>query len=326
MKLIIIGAGIAGAVAYNALKSYSPAVFTAEEETSTGLKRHKAIMRIRDPKLGLLVGCDLAPITIQKMMLYEGKLHHQSNITASNLYSLKIYNGINHQSIDNLESAKRYLITSDIKIDNCRYGYKLIDTTPGSNVLSFNVGSDIPIPAHAEYDYCISTIPLPTLAKVCRIEVPSEIFQHEPIYVYRAKLQLSCHVNQTIYIPEHRYFTYRVTLQQQEIIFECVEEMSGEEREELLVLFGLSGAYISPIKLTVQPRGKIYTSDDDYRKKVIWEITEKFNIFSFGRFGIWKPLRADHLLNDIEKIKTMINLRESGRNYEYEKAKTNEEA
>ena len=42
-----------------------------------------------------------------------------------------------------------------------------------------------------------------------------------------------------------------------------------------------------------------------------------YNIFSLGRYSIWKPgLMIDDVLNDIKRIENMINMNEVRRYYE----------
>ena len=46
--------------------------------------------------------------------------------------------------------------------------------------------------------------------------------------------------------------------------------------------------------------------DDDARKSLIYELTDRFGIYSFGRFATWKPIRTDHLVGDIDVVKKLM--------------------
>jgi len=80
--------------------------------------------------------------------------------------------------------------------------------------------------------------------------------------------------------------------------------------------FGLLEDYITNISVYKQNIGKILPIDDSVRKYFILTLTERYNIYSLGRHAVWKPLRIDDLLKDIEQIKKLISLRERSREYE----------
>ena len=89
--------------------------------------------------------------------------------------------------------------------------------------------------------------------------------------------------------------------------------------EELEVVaesgFGLPLSCVQDFECHRQPFGKIGCSDDSLRRALILKLTEKFGIYSFGRYAIWKPIRADELIDDIEKIRRMINVSERDQKY-----------
>jgi hypothetical protein len=82
-----------------------------------------------------------------------------------------------------------------------------------------------------------------------------------------------------------------------------------------LSVFGIPQRFIENVTSYVQHNGKIACENDDYRRALILHMTEKYNIYSFGRYAIWKQIRADRLLGDIEKIRKMISASEVGREY-----------
>ena len=56
--------------------------------------------------------------------------------------------------------------------------------------------------------------------------------------------------------------------------------------------------------------------DDKIRKDFIYTLTEKYNIFSVGRFATWRQLLLDDVVNDISVIERLIA---SNSNYNFRK-------
>jgi len=57
-----------------------------------------------------------------------------------------------------------------------------------------------------------------------------------------------------------------------------------------------------------QNYGKLVSIDDDIRKAIIMELTDKYRIYSLGRFAVWKNVRTDDLISDLKRIKEMITV------------------
>jgi len=306
-KIAIIGAGVAGAIASVATSSYTPTVFEASQASGhTCFKRHKAVLRLRDPATASLLGCQVEAVTVQKMILFKDQLISEPTITTNNLYSLKVSDTIQNKSIQDLGFCQRYIIKDDIvPKGSVEYGCRVSRITPGRIEFENRESFD--------YDILISTIPLPALLKICDITA-KQSFLTKQIGILRGVLPDNfSKVHQTIYIPEHHYKTYRATLQGSDIIFENIESKPfddvlhlNNERKELLKLFGLSWDCASKWTSTYQVAGKIIPIDDTARRSLIYRLTDEFNIFSFGRYAIWKQVRIDNLVADIEKIKKMI--------------------
>ncbi len=311
MKIVIVGAGLAGAIAYGAMRSHKPLVFDASEPGKTGFDRHKAIMRIRDPSLGFLLGCNLEKINIRKAVLYGGKLHEQPSITTNNLYSLKAYGRISDRSVYHLGQDTRYLIKgAPISPDVVNFGHKLFKITPG--IATFLTCDERRI--EVEYDFIISTIPIASLigaTKWSNDTVLVNSFRAEPIWVTTVPLKVPSDVHQTIYVPEGKYSSYRVSLEGDRLIYESVgEDTDGLEKEVLASHFGLFTEDIDYLKAKTvkQPLGKLLPAPEEQRKYSIYSLTNRYKVFSLGRFATWKPIRADHLISDIERIIKMINV------------------
>jgi hypothetical protein len=324
-RIAVIGAGVAGAIASGATSTYSPTVFDSSVKKPS-LASHRAVMRIRKPETALLLGCQLEKIVVDKAVYFEGKLHTEATLQMNNLYSLKTTGEICDRSISDLGRCERYLVTSDIyprcKVEWNRRLTDVHNRTESGRELEFIERNDPEEDGHfyERYDFCISTIPLPSLIKI--LGMKREIvfkFKTVQIGVRRAKIRESSHVHQTIYFPSPDFMTYRATLQNDEIILES-RAARHDGWGTALTLFGLSKASVIEDTITETKQiGKMTSIPEADRKSILYEITDRFNIFSFGRYAIWKPVRIDNLVDDIEKIKKMILVSETSRSYEIAK-------
>jgi hypothetical protein len=85
-------------------------------------------------------------------------------------------------------------------------------------------------------------------------------------------------------------------------------EYSGEADNNIdfFPAFALRESQCIPIETTTQRFGKIAPIDDQWRKKFIFGLSTKNNIFSLGRFGTWRNILLDSVLNDITVIKKLM--------------------
>jgi len=297
MKIAIIGAGISGAIAAGALSSYNPKVFDAAKKR---IQNHRAVMRLRDSSVCMYLGVGYKKVRIHKAISFEGKLTSTPDIRMNNLYSMKTNGILSDRSISNLGSADRFIMTQPYSIEGVAYDKWLVGVS--KNELAFADGTT------EEYDACISTIPLPILLTAAGIGNKSDLFEYNNIFVYRGKLNIKSSINQTLYFPSDAFSIYRATVQSQDIIVEAMAEVSPEEIKGAMRCFGIkpSNYNIKVASVYKQEMGKMLPINEHRRKWAIITLTDMFNIYSFGRFAIWKPIRTDHLVSDIENIKAMI--------------------
>lgn len=305
MKLLIIGGGFAGYLAHKVFSDYNPLVFEASEEAHI-FKNHKAVLRFKDPKITRFFYTDLKLIQVYKQILYKEQLYSNSNIMFNNLYSRKLYGCIGTRSLNTLGLCERIVLKDKDKIkipaESLFYNHKAISIKPGK--ITFECETSF------GYDICISTIPLPKMLELCGIVSTLGAYTRSaPIYITRYKLNFPSTVHQTIYVPEFEYRTYRMTIERDNLIIEA-HEMQADETEinYLVKFFG-----ISPHNLCPNPEehkmenGKIECLDDLARKKYIMKLTQDFSIYSFGRYGIWKPIRSEDMISDLERLKYLIS-------------------
>ena len=300
MKILVIGAGISGLIAEGAFRGEDvtvcdPKISSAE---SNG---HTAVMRLRDESVGKYVRCSLEEITAHKAVYFQGKLHNEANIMMNNLYSLKAYETLGDRSLGELGAVKRYLITKFAgDIHSGHLGCKVSKISADS--VEFDNGES------ERYDVIISTIPMPSLLRMVDLGVTTPEFEWNSVFVSTAHIKIHSTVHQTIYFPSNNDSPYRATIEGQRFIVESMEEISEFDLYHCLEKFGLNEDYICNITSHAQDIGKILPINDIVRRRIMGDLTNKFRIYSFGRFAVWKPLRVDQTLDDIEKIKRLISV------------------
>ena len=300
---VILGAGIAGALAYGYFRVQDPAVY--EKSKSTSVEKHKAIMRVKSPIVGRILGCNSEKIFVTKEVYFEGQLFGSSNIMMKNLYSLKISGSILERSISDLRNCERYLL-EETRVP-ALYEHEFIGVDEESCLLKFLNHADNQILLRG-YPWCISTLPMPILLKLLNIDVGIK-FKVDPIYVLRREISFDSKVNQTIYFPEAEKRVYRATLQKKLLIIESYGGYPCDgEVEVILSCFGILEKDQKEIERKKQNYGKLVSIDDDIRKAIIMELTDKYRIYSLGRFAVWKNVRTDDLISDLKRIKEMITV------------------
>jgi len=307
MKIVIIGAGIAGSMAAGAFSSYNPIVIDA----TSGPKKHTAVMRLRDPNVGKLLGVPLEEIIVQKGIYCEDNI-----LKANNQYSLKLYRELGKRSLLELGDVKRYLIKNNFTPRWIHLDRKVIEIKPGW-VTAQNLKEE---KFKLACDICISTIPMPQMLKILKISFEKswgDYFKYEPVFVYRSKLKVKSSIHQTLYIPNIACSPYRMTIEGEDII---VESSSAADEEGFLNMliengFGVKKDQLYDWTVHKMQYGKIISIDDDVRRYLIMKLTKDYNIYSLGRHAIWKSIRTDHLLKDIDKIAHMIRISKVNQEY-----------
>lgn len=309
MRIIVLGAGISGALACGYFRASKPKVFDSKG-VSDIFSSHKAVMRIRDKNVGLILGTDLTEIEIRRQILFEGTLQDRPNIESGNSYSIKTQGSLLYRSISEEYTEKRYLIKKYQISDEIYPNHNFQRVNDGLAYFEVN-GESVSYP----YDVCISTIPMNVMVKKMGIDFGVK-FKFSPIYVYRSKLNISSEVHQTIYVPDLLNPIYRATVEGEDLIVEAVATVSNENIRYILGKFGLSPDKTGDWEEHVQRYGKIHPIEGDIRKFIIKDLTDRYNIYSLGRFSIWRNIRVDNLIGDLEKISHMINISYIRRTYE----------
>lgn len=325
MRIVIIGAGLSGCVAYGAFMSHNPTVLESAPES--GFNKHFAVMRFKSPDIAAYLGAQAVPITIRKSVYYHTKQYDWCPPDMLNMYSLKVHGNLSRRSIIDVGESERYTIKKFTPSKGVLYNKPVVEIT--KKHIHCSDGSCYP------YDVCISTIPLFVTAKnICgQTDFDCSYYKSTPITVIRARLAVESSVHLTTYYPEPGYNVYRATIEGQDIIVEMIGDTNnGDESYAkntlywVLYSFGLEVKHVVQDSLTVnvQKYGKIYCTNEDHRHGTIMSLTEEHMIFSFGRFAVWEQIRADDLVEDIKYIWRMVDTSEIWRKYNLTKVRANE--
>lgn len=203
------------------------------------------------------------------------------------------------RSIWNTEASTRYVAPSDFHemlADMCH------------NRIEY--GCQYDFKSHMQ-ERCISTIPMNRLAEAFDYHMRSD-FNYKPIQVDRFKV-LGSDVYQTIYYPSHDTNIYRITLTGEDLIVESIQDNYSDDSMALLYdlvdqSFGIPAYALQSHVKSDQRYGKIEPIDDKERKQFMFEMTRRYNIYSLGRFATWRNILLDDVLNDIFKIREMMNI------------------
>ena len=296
--MLIVGAGMAGCLAGT---MYPNAKII--EAADSFQRNHDAVLRFRDDSVSKQVGIPFKKVKVHKAIYTSHGGFVQPNIRFANWYSMKVTHGkISDRSIWNLEPSTRYVAPSefhemleDMCHDRITYG-ESFGATPNSL-----------------HDCVISTIPMNKLMEILDYQVDCE-FEHWPIKVDRFKV-VDCDVHQTVYFPELNEPVYRMTLTGDDLIIESMimpnvlvhgdneQRMKGLARD----VFGFGSGWLHSHIESNQRYGKIRPIHDDIRKRFMYWATKRHNIYSLGRYATWRNILMDDVLDDILKIRAMMN-------------------
>jgi len=298
--LIILGAGMAGLLSANILRSFQPKVWEAQDSLPNN---HEALLRFRTDKVGSACAIPFKKVKVNKAIKYDGKITTQPDLFLSNLYSQKVTGGVWSRSINDLSAAERYIaplnLISQMAV-NCNISYG-------------KVADEFFLDEHAAFDKhvpIISTIPMPVLMKLVGWEDLPD-FGARQIWTQRAIIdEPHCDVYQTIYYPDHFVPQYRVSVVGNVVISELASEPHVDPGKSIMEIlredFGINARRLVGMKTSSQKYGKITPIDEKIRQEFIFEMTTRYNLYSVGRFATWRQLLLDDVVGDIQKIEQFI--------------------
>ena len=295
---IIYGAGFAGLLAGQMFRQANPEIWEASKELPDN---HEAVLRFRSDAIEKYTGIELEKVFVRKAIVHNDTMYGNPDIHLCNLYSQKVSGTISNRSIWNLDDCTRYLSKGGLT-EKLSKDLTIYYNQPLKTIEDLDRAKGIPI---------ISTIPMPTMMNIVGWkDVPT--FKIKPIWVIKAVVnQVDSCINQTIYFPGCEPY-YRATLSGGKLIIECSREpeIGTTIIKKVLVAFGIESWSFAVESKTEQKFGKITKIDDDIRKAFMYHMTQKYGVYSLGRFATWRNILLDDVIDDCLKIKTMINSNE----------------
>lgn len=306
-RLTIYGAGMAGLLAAQMMRHRSPLV----REAKLGLpNNHGALLRFRTDRVSRLTSIPFRPVMVDKAVVWGGTIHRGvPPLAAQNEYAFKVSRSYTGRSIMNLDRGERWIAPADFVTQLARgtrieYGAELSEVELSRRR---SAGNALPI---------ISTIPMPALAQMVEWHEPIH-FQHWAIRTIRVLVQQPMvDLYQTIYFPEEVYDPYRVSITGNLITIETLLESTDVGPWTSTVIKGivqqaqrwLGLRHISSEEINVhdQRYGKLLPLPATVRRGFILAMTERYGLYSVGRFATWRQLLLDDVAGDLETVEKLI--------------------
>lgn len=282
----IVGAGLAGLIAAHAWPNAR-----IIESAPGPFQAHKALLRFRSDAVSRLTGIEFRKVTVRKGIWSRGDFCAPS-IRLANLYSTKVAGAGLERSIWNIDPAERFIAPES-------FYCQLIDATQAR--ISFGAWYA------GDHGDTVSTAPLTVMIDFHALDAGEELFERKPIIVKRWKLPKT-DLFQTVYYPDPSTALYRASITGDLLIAEFMsEDVITDCTTELMLAesFGINMDAAQPIEQTRQTFGKINHIDERVRKSLLWELTDKHQIYSLGRFATWRNILLDHVVDDIAAIKRL---------------------
>jgi hypothetical protein len=238
-----------------------------------------------------------------------------SKLADANRYSIKVTGRAMPRSIMNLDTVQRWIAPDDFLEVLARGvgGQIFLDSYVNMDGIRGMVEQGLPI---------ISTIPMGALMKMMPgWDNREPIFPRTPIWSLRARIVglPEVDVHQTIYYPGDEPY-YRASITGNLLTVEYLREPAavGQTGELGFILQNDFGIEVNLENITFkaiyfQPLGKILPIDEEMRREFILEMTDRYKIYSLGRFATWRQILLDDVVNDIRMIDKWITGRDSYR-------------
>lgn len=311
----IIGAGLSGLLAANMLRKHNPVIF---EKQSFLPHNHTALLRHRENKIAEATSIPFKKVKVYKSVaLIHGPNYYEiittPNLKLANMYSFKVTGGYHDRSITKLDPVERFiapqnfipLLASGIEI-KFEQDFKLTD-------------NENPV---------ISTIPMPVMAEMAHISFDFKFeFRKISVCVFDI-VDIDCDIYHTVYFPELIIPVYRVSITGNRLIMEFTDDGKCDIGRSTDLIHGMNSVSLENYALAILENafgveihhknlklvstkqnkyGKIKDVPDSERKDFIKYLTDEYNIYSLGRYAIWKNILMDDVHKDVLVIQKLIN-------------------
>lgn len=294
----IIGAGMAGLLAANVLRRHKP---TVHERQSSLPDNHAALLRFRTDAVSKATGIPFRRVDVQKAVMWQGTLSPSGNLAANNMYAQKVTGRVSNRSIINTASGERFIAPNDFI---------------GQLAANAHVALDSPLDAGdviartPESEPMISTLPMPIMMDMVGW-TDRPVFGSRPIWVVTATVE-ECDIYQTVYYPESGSVYYRASMTGNRLTIECMAPPVWPEKDcaDVVAGLGINGTVVG-LEIKEQKYGKLVPlADAAAGRKFLLFLTDRYRIYSLGRFATWRNLLLDDVVKDIHTIEKLIEFRD----------------
>jgi hypothetical protein len=287
--MIIIGAGLAGLLAANMLSHRHPVVYEAQSSLPNN---HSAVLRFRTSQIG-----DITHIPFRRVTMTKCVVPYLNPVADALAYSFKNTNQYRSDRSINIAAVveDRYIAPPT-----------LIPDLAKNAKIEFNIKFEFNKIPNGPY---VSTIPMPVLMKALNYPGPQPTFTYAAGTNIRARIK-DCDAYISILVPDPRLPFSRISITGNEVVAECYQQTHDLRNTLLHVanIIGIAFEKFYDFAQHEQRYAKINPIDDDIRKSFMFWATDKFGIFSLGRYATWRPgLLLDDLVKDIRLIDGWIS-------------------
>lgn len=305
--MLIIGAGMSGLLAANMFRKKEVKIIERQDKLPNN---HEALLRFRTKAASDASGISFKKVLVRKQINYHGDIFQQPTIQMANEYCYKVADQYSSRSIWNLDPVHRYIAPSNfisLLAKNCHIEYRQDAGTYFENIKKHKQ----PI---------ISTMPMAALMDFLGWRDKPE-FQHKTIWTVTFNIESPfVDLYQTTYYPNPDLDIYRLSMTGNKVIAEFIRKPQKQYEWNKRILsideylihflehdFGVSPSLYMPVKESCQKYGKLIPIDDEIRKRFIAWATNKYNIYSLGRWATHRQLLLDDVVKDIHIIDNLIN-------------------
>jgi len=308
--MYILGAGMAGCIA--AILNGDAIVFE-RAATLEDIPLHKALLRFRSDKIARICGMEFKKVRVRKSIFYKEKEYRQPTIQFLNMYSRKVTGGYYDRSIGDLGDCERYIAPENFHatlLERCKSRIQFdspVKAISRDTILTSSTEcADELIEVERGDEPVVSTLPMSVNARMVWPSIALPKFGIKKIWVARVALE-NCDVHQTMYFPDSGRCPYRVSIVGSQVIAEFIEKPDSSDYAYVMEALGMSRFIQRGNWLVTEQAGKIRPITEDFRKKIIYDLSAEYNIYSLGRYSVWRNILLDDVYDDALQIRRLIN-------------------
>lgn len=311
----IVGAGMAGLLAGLMFRKDGQIYESAPSLPNN----HHALLRFRSNSIGKYLNIPFKEVQVIKI-----NKRWRNDVADAVAYSYKCTGivGMRSSTSAKAEVETRYIAPGDFISQLERHQ---------SNEINYGHNVTMGFILASQGDPIISTMPMPALMKILDYDHNVQ-FSSVGGVVVNFDLGFDTDFCSTIYYPDPEFIAYRASMTGRKMIIEIATKDDGFANDlvqglnsdqnviksvvlSVLEDFGLLDSVLKDqistssfdIKAYKQRYAKILPIDERERKRFIMWASDNFNIYSLGRFAVWRPgLLLDDVFEDIQVIQKMI--------------------